>query len=212
MSLRLIREEKTLDAIDRVFYDDPDVRYFLGELRRYRPVAYHHSMRLGYLAPDLAQECGFSDEEDLTEIARCALLHDVGKLRVRREVVEKRGPLTDAEFLEMKWHARHGFDILRDPRYGDKFSIESRIAVGHHEHSTRPYPRTGLVDQAILDRRKTDERVTKITQIVAVVDMLDALGNVRGYKKAWDYEDIARTLPTEFTGPKEYAQQALLRI
>ncbi len=119
-------------------------------------------------------------EEDIHQISSAAALHDVGKIAIPDRILMKPGKLTDEEFDEMKKHPLYGCEILG--RFENKEDSFYRycydICRYHHERfDGRGYPE-GL---------KGDE--TPIwAQIVAIVDVYDALTHNRSYKKAFSTE------------------------
>ncbi len=125
-------------------------------------------------------------EEDIRQISSAAALHDVGKIAIPDRILMKPGKLTDEEFDEMKKHPIYGCEILG--RFEDKddsfFRYCYDICRYHHErYDGRGYPE-GLVGDA-----------TPIwAQIVAIVDVYDALTHNRSYKKAFPKEEAVRMI------------------
>ncbi len=106
-----------------------------------------HTRRVGQMAGAIARALGLIDEVALT-IERAAPLHDVGKIGIRDAILLKPGPLTPAEFDEMKRHTVIGADILSGSR-GLLLRTAEDIALTHHERwDGGGYPQ-GLVGSAI---------------------------------------------------------------
>ena len=103
------------------------------------------------------------------------MMHDIGKLMIPNEIIEKPGQLTDEEYEIIKKHTTYGNSMLSHSD-GDIMSIAKSIAYEHHERwDGLGYPR-GL---------KGDE-ISIYAQIVSVADVFDALTSRRSYKEPWD--------------------------
>ena len=139
-----------------------------------------HSHRVAKYTTMLAERLGKSGEE-LEDIHRIALLHDIGKIGIPDNILNKPGKLTDEEFAVMKSHSQRGYDILKE------ISIDPKLAIGagyHHERlDGRGYPR-GL----------TKEEIPEIAQIIAVADTFDAMYSTRPYRKRLELDFIASEL------------------
>ena len=120
-------------------------------------------------------------EEQMSIIATASALHDIGKIAIPGEIINKPGRLTDEEFAIMKTHAPIGADMLSSlTAYQDEPLVRTgyEIARWHHERwDGRGYP----------DGLKGDE-IPIGAQIVALADVYDALTSERVYKKAFSHE------------------------
>ncbi len=153
---------------------DPDwLERVLGQLGRHLPGSDYHSVRVAGLSLKLAEAIGLT-ASDLTQIYLGALLHDIGKLTIAADVLNRPGPLSDAEWEIIRCHPEFGRDILAQAGLG--MALDGPYA--HHERwDGNGYPR-GLRGQAI----------PLIARIVTVVDVWDALLDQRPYKQAWSQE------------------------
>ncbi len=133
-----------------------------------------HSSRVADYTVMLARELGY-DEETVEKFHSIAMMHDIGKIGVPPEVLNKPGKLTDEEFQTIKSHAALGYDVLKD------ISIMPELAIGAGAHHERPdgkgYPK-GL---------KGDE-IPRVAQIIAVADTFDAMYSNRPYRKRMNFE------------------------
>ena len=133
-----------------------------------------HSTRVADYTAKLARELGY-DEETVEKFRNIALLHDIGKIGVPPEVLNKQGKLTDQEFGVIKSHSALGYEALR------KISIMPELAVGARSHHERPdgkgYPQ-GL----------KMEDIPRVAQIIAVADTFDAMYSDRPYRKRMNFE------------------------
>ncbi|MGE7094144.1 HD-GYP domain-containing protein [Lysinibacillus sp. NPDC048646] len=131
---------------------------------------YQHSFQVTLYSIAIAKELGHS-AEDLRLIGIGALLHDVGKLMVPKEILTKPGRLTHEEFEIMKMHTRYGFDLLRNLH--SISLLVAHCAFQHHERiDGSGYPR-GLVDFEI----------HPFAKIIGVADVFDAVTTNRVYRE-----------------------------
>jgi putative nucleotidyltransferase with HDIG domain len=134
------------------------------------PFTSGHSDRVAFFADLIAGEMGL-DEADRRRLRRAALLHDIGKLGVSNEILDKPGRLDEAEMAAMRHHALYSETILS--RIG-AFQDLARIGGAHHERlDGKGYPR-GL----------KGEEIGRETRIVSVADVFDALTADRPYRAA----------------------------
>lgn len=147
-----------------------------------------HSQRVVRYTLAIARLMGIG-EPDLGEIARGALLHDIGKIGVPDAILLKPGPLDSREWEEMRRHPEIGYQILR----GIPFLRQAaEIVLSHQERwDGRGYPR-GL----------RGEEIPLGARIFAVADTLDAMTSDRPYRKGTTFAaaraEIARCSGTQF--------------
>ena len=129
-----------------------------------------HSTRVAMLSKLIAQRAGLSDEE-CEEVYVAALLHDVGKIGVPDDVINKPGHLTDEEFAQIKRHPVLGNQILSSIRQSPYLSVGAHY---HHERfDGKGYP-DGLAGK----------NIPRIARIIAVADAYDAMTSTRSYRGA----------------------------
>ena len=144
-------------------------------------VTHGHIRRVQQYTVALAKALGVSDDADLRAMQAASLLHDIGKLAVPEHILNKPGPLTPAEYEQMKQHSRIGADILAMVKF--PFPVVPIVRHHHENWDGRGYP-DGLKGDAIpLGAR-----------ILAVVDCFDALTSDRPYRKAMTLEEAIRLL------------------
>ena len=133
-----------------------------------------HSSRVAKYTSMLTRELGY-DEETIERYYNIALLHDIGKVGVPKEVLNKPGKLNDEEYNLIKSHSSMGYHVLKD------ISVMPELAIGAQSHHERPdgkgYP-NGL---------KGDE-IPRVAQIIAVADTFDAMYSDRPYRKRMNFE------------------------
>jgi len=158
-----------------------------------------HSTRVAEYTAKLARELGY-DEETVEKYYNIALLHDIGKVGISIETLNKPGRLTDEEFKEIKSHSGKGYMVLKD------ISIMPELAIGARDHHERPdghgYPK-GL----------TGEEIPRVAQIIAVADTFDAMYSDRPYRKRMNF-DKAISIIKEVSGTQLTADvvDAFLRL
>jgi HD-GYP domain-containing protein (c-di-GMP phosphodiesterase class II) len=139
------------------------------ELRDYETNG--HCERVVELTLQVAQTMGFG-AEDLVQLKRGALLHDYGKNAIPDEILRKRGPLTEDEWLIMRRHPAYAYDQLLPIEF---LRPALDIPYCHHEKwDGSGYPR-GL----------KGEEIPLSARIFSVIDVWDAVTNDRVYRKAW---------------------------
>ncbi len=122
-----------------------------------------------------------SPEEDLGNIYRGALLHDIGKISIPDSVLLKKGPLTEDEWKIIRTHPATAYEALSKVEY---LRPSLDIPYCHHERwNGSGYPR-GL----------KGEEIPLAARIFAVVDVYDALISDRPYRKAWSKEETIKYL------------------
>ncbi len=135
-----------------------------------------HVKRVAEYSALLAKECGLGCGE-VEKIRIASMMHDVGKLLVPREIIEKPSELSEVEMDIMKKHTNYAKKILANSK-GEVISIARKIAYQHHEWwDGSGYP-TGA----------KKHEISMYAQIVSVADVYDALTSKRAYKEAWSSE------------------------
>ena len=133
-----------------------------------------HSERVAHYAEDLGGAVGLS-RSDRRNLKRAGLLHDIGKIGIPLEYLHKPGPLTTAEYAEVKRHAQLSHDICRPLR---TMAPLLTLIRGHHERlDGRGYP----------DGKKGDE-IPLILRCLTIADVFDALTSERAYRGALTHE------------------------
>lgn len=135
-----------------------------------------HTLRVATLTKDIARALGF-DEEHAELIADASLLHDLGKIGVKDEILLKPGRLDEKEFEHIKSHTRTGGEILKDSQ-SRVLQLAESIARYHHEK----WDGTGY-------EGLRGSQIPIEARIVAIADVYDALTTERPYKEAWTHSD-----------------------
>lgn len=132
------------------------------------PYTAGHSRRVAKYSKLIAERMGYTENE-LEEIYCAGLIHDVGKLGIDNQIINKQGKLSEEEYNEIKRHPLMGYEILKN------MSIRGNFAYGakwHHERiDSKGYP----------DGLKGFE-IPEIAKIIAVADAYDAMTSKRAYR------------------------------
>ena len=135
-----------------------------------------HSTRVAKYTAMLAKELGY-DDETVEKYYNIALLHDIGKISIPEDVLNKNGKLDDNEFRIIKSHPALGGDALRE------ITIMPELSVGAESHHERPdgkgYPK-GL----------KEGEIPRVAQIIAVADTFDAMYSDRPYRKRMNFDKV----------------------
>lgn len=129
-----------------------------------------HSARVARYAMEIARRAGYQPL-DLERVFRIGMMHDIGKIGIPEEIINKPGKLSDEEYEVMKTHTLIGYNILHT---NAEFEDMARGARSHHErYDGRGYP-DGLAG--------TD--IPEIARIITVADSYDAMASNRSYRRA----------------------------
>lgn len=158
-----------------------------------------HSTRVAQYAKQIAEELGWTAEE-CSSVYYVGLLHDIGKIGVSHEILNKPSKLTDEEYEIMKTHSVIGGDILKDIKTLENASVG---ALCHHErYDGKGYP-AGL---------KGDE-IPMIARVIGIADAFDAMTSNRRYRAHLEMdvvrEEISRNAGKQFD---PYITSVVLRM
>ncbi|MBF8982815.1 HD-GYP domain-containing protein [Lutibacter sp. B2] len=164
-----------VQAFSKLIVDDicnqQEVMINLVDIRNMDNYTFHHSVNSAVLGLVLGIGHGLNKEE-LYDLTMGIMLHDIGKMFVPMEILNKKGKLDEVEYKIMKDHTVRGFDFLKD--HTDLNSKVRIIALQHHER----------VDGTGYPHGLKDEKINKLAKIGAIVDVYDAFVSDRSYRKA----------------------------
>ncbi len=160
--------------------------YTLGEIAESRSLETgHHVKRVSVISSFLAEKLNLSAHQ-VNLIGLAASMHDLGKMAIDDRILNKPGKLTDEEFEIIKKHSAMGYEILKNSQR-ELLQLAAVIAYEHHEnYDGSGYPRGLEGDEIRLE-----------SQIVALVDVYDALSIKRVYKESWPKEEILEYMKSE---------------
>ncbi|MDT4329954.1 HD-GYP domain-containing protein [Methylomonas sp. MED-D] len=161
-------KQAVAECVDQVL-EHPETMLLLTQLKDQDQYTAQHCMNVCILAILLGRELKYS-VEDLNKIGFCGLMHDVGKMKVPLEILNKPGKLDKFELDIMRNHTVYGRNVLMSARGAFPGAVD--VAHNHHEQlNGGGYPR-GLDKSALSD----------FTKMVAVVDTYDAMTSDRVYQ------------------------------
>lgn len=170
LNIRMVKQQ--VDGIIDELLMNRNIMLNLSDIRTFDDYTFAHSVNVCILSIMTGITMGYNHLQ-LSELGLGALLHDIGKIRVSIDILNKPGDLTSEEFLEVKRHAEYGFEILRD--YKEVSLLSSHIAFQHHERwDGQGYPRS-----------LAGETIHEYARIVAVADIYDALLADRPYRPSY---------------------------
>lgn len=146
---------------------------------------FSHCTNVEYYATELAKQMGLNT--DMIEIIRqAALLHDIGKISIPEQILNKQGPLSDDEYDIMKGHVEASIDIIR---HLPALDYVIPAVIGHHER----YDGTGY------PRRISGDNIPVTARILCIADSFDAITSRRVYKSS-DTLERAKDILVEESG------------
>lgn len=173
---KAVDSEVCLPIVDEVTASlarNPSAFVSLARLKDKDDYTYMHSVAVCGLMVALARQLGLPDAA-VREAGLAGLLHDVGKMQMPMNVLNKPGALTDAEFNVMRGHPERGFDLLKDGAKVPASALD--VCLHHHEK----------IDGSGYPHRLAGDQISQFARMGAVCDVYDAITSVRPYKNAWD--------------------------
>lgn len=144
---------------------------------------FKHSSNVAYYACELGCAYGLP-EESIAIINESALLHDIGKIGIAEDILNKPGPLTMEEYTIMKSHVENAVDIIR---HLPSLDYVIPAVIGHHErYDGKGYP-----------RQIGGEEIPLVARILCIADSFDAMISRRSYKREMSVEKGVRIIEDE---------------
>ena len=146
------------------------IQYFdmLHNLRSSDDSVYGHSLNVAMISRVLGKWLKWSPS-DLDNLVIAGLLHDIGKITIPPEILNKEGKLTDEEFEQIRWHPRAGYELIRD------LKIDSRIKKAVLQHHER-------CDGSGYPMKATEIMLDDFAMVIAIADVYDAMTAARKYR------------------------------
>jgi len=173
LEYKVIAQEQEIIDIQR------DIIFTMGSIgeRRSKETANHVKRVAGY-SQHFASLLNF-EQDEIDMIYQASPMHDIGKVAIADNILNKPAKLTPDEFEQMKLHSTIGFDMLKGSNR-PLLQMAATIAQQHHERwDGSGYP-NGLIGK----------NIHIYARITAIADVFDALGSKRVYKEAWDDKRI----------------------
>jgi putative nucleotidyltransferase with HDIG domain len=164
----------------------PNALISLARLKRADEYTYMHSVAVCALMIALARQLGMSPVQ-VREVGLAGMLHDVGKMAVPAEILNKPGKLTDSEFVTVREHPQAGGKILLAGKQVSAVVLD--VCLHHHEK----------VDGSGYPHRLSGEQISLPAKMGAICDVYDAVTSNRPYKAGWEPAESIRKM-AEWTG------------
>ena len=173
--------QKLVEEINDSVSRNPGALISLARLKTADDYTYMHSVAVCALMIALSKQLGLSEQE--TRRAGIAgLLHDLGKMLVPMEVLNKPGKLTDEEFAIIKKHPAEGHRLLLGNSGADEMMLD--VVLHHHEK----------IDGTGYPKGLKGEEISLFAKMGAVCDVYDAITSNRPYKAGWPPSESLRKM------------------
>tara|TARA_R110001599_G_scaffold171353_1_gene362170 strand:- start:165229 stop:166434 length:1206 start_codon:yes stop_codon:yes gene_type:complete len=176
-----------VDEISASVMRNPDALIGLARLKNKDDYTYMHSVAVCALMIALAKKLRL-DAPQIRDAGMAGLLHDIGKMAIPQEILDKPGKLTDAEFMIVKAHPTQGHEILLAGANVTEGALE--VCLHHHER----------MDGTGYPHQLKGEQISLLARMGAVCDVYDAITSNRAYKAGWEPAESLRKM-AEWSGP-----------
>ncbi len=176
-NLGLVLEQRNFgEVVDEIvdqLIENPELMINMADIRSSDTYTFGHSVNVAVLALTTAIAQGGYSRKQLRQIGSGSLLHDLGKIKIPLEILNKRGPLTRDEFASVQKHPEDGHIIVS--RQGILEGPAADIILQHHERNDgNGYP-----------HNLKEEEISPLAKMVAIADIYDALTSDRPYRKGF---------------------------
>lgn len=159
---------------------NPAAMLSLTRMKSIDEYTYMHSVAVCALMVALGKQINY--QGDLQALGQAGLLHDIGKMAIPDEVLNKPGKLSDDEFALMKSHPAEGWKMLKQA--DDIEAVTLDVCLHHHERiDGKGYPESF-----------TENNISIEARMGAICDVYDAITSARCYKPAWDPADAIKAM------------------
>lgn len=170
-----------VDDISQSISRNPEAFLSISRLKTKDNYTYLHSVAVCGLMIALGKQMKLYPA--LTrDLGMAGLLHDIGKMAIPDEVLNKPGKLTDEEFETIKSHPLRGWEILKQSHGVGEMALD--VCLHHHER----------VDGKGYPEKLSGEALSLYARMGAVCDVYDAITSTRCYKSSWDPADAIRKM------------------
>jgi HD-GYP domain-containing protein (c-di-GMP phosphodiesterase class II)/tetratricopeptide (TPR) repeat protein len=147
------------------------------------PITAGHSERVADYSLLIADEMGMTHDERET-LKYSSLLHDIGKIGIREEVLVKDGRLTVEQYKHIQEHAKFTYDILQNIHFESHLQDVPEVAASHHEK----------MDGTGYFRHLKGNEIPKLGRVIAITDVFDAITSRRHYRNRMPFERVLKLL------------------
>ncbi len=175
--LPLIEAESVVRSLSVAMHGDRDIVIPLLQLKEFDQYTTTHSLNVSVLSMALAEFIGLG-AKDVRAFGVAGLLHDLGKVRIPKEVLTKPGKLSDEEWQIMRRHPAEGAKIIFES--DRQLDLASAVAYEHHI----------MINGGGYPSRHFHRDCHKASKLVHICDVYDALRTNRPYREAWEPERV----------------------
>lgn len=180
-ALQLDEVTSLVDDISLSIARNPEAFLSISRLKNKDNYTYLHSVAVCALMIALGKQMGL-DQALLKDLGMAGLLHDIGKMMIPDEVLNKPGRLTDGEFFVVKNHPLRGWEILRGSEGVSAIALD--VCLHHHER----------MDGAGYPDKLSGEALSLFARMGGVCDVYDAITSNRCYKSGWEPAEAIRKM------------------
>ena len=180
-ALQFEQAEALVEEISESVLRHPNALISLARLKHSNEYTYMHSVAVCALMIALARKLGLPNDV-VREAGLAGLLHDIGKMAVPQELLDKPGKLTDTEFAKVRKHPEEGGSILLTSKQVSALVLD--VCLHHHEK----------VDGSGYPHRLQGDQISLMAKMGAVCDVYDAITSNRPYKQGWDPAESIRKM------------------
>lgn len=184
--------EKTVEEIKNSLAVNVDLLNEILGVKEVDEYLYNHSLNVAVISNLIGKWINLP-QEDLDTLVLAGLVHDIGKLKVDPQVLNKPGKLTDEEFLEMKKHPVYSHKMLTEMGYTDQKMIKA-VTLHHEKVDGSGYP-LGI----------SGDKLPIHAKILAIADIFDAMTSNRVYKERVSPFKVLEMFQNQTFGKLDYS-------
>lgn len=181
---KAVQAEDALPVANEIYLSvmrNPGALISLTRLKTTDNYTYMHSIAVCALMIALGRQLAL-DDAIVKSLGMAGLLHDLGKMAIPDEILNKPGRLTDDEFGIIKTHPERGWEMLQDSSVVDEITLD--VCLHHHEK----------VDGSGYPEKLSADNMSLFAKMGAVCDVYDAVTSDRSYKTGWAPADSIRRM------------------
>ena len=181
---KAIDAERALGLVEEMHASilrNPRALISIARLKRADDYTYMHSVAVCALMIALAKQLKL-DLPQTREAGLAGLLHDIGKMAIPIDVLNKPGKLSEAEFALIKTHPEEGGKLLREAKNISAVVLD--VCLHHHER----------LDATGYPQRLLGDEISLFARMCAVCDVYDAITSARPYKQGWEPAEAVRKM------------------
>ncbi|MCW8935217.1 MAG: HD-GYP domain-containing protein [Gammaproteobacteria bacterium] len=175
-----------VDEISESINRNPAAIICITRIKNKDDYTYLHSVAVCALMIALGKQLNYTG--DMHALGMAGLLHDVGKMFIPEDILNKPGKLTDEEFETVKNHPLKGWEALKES--GEESEAVLDVCLHHHER----------VDGKGYPENLSGDNLSLLARMGAVCDVYDAITSDRSYKKGWEPADALKKMAEWQTG------------